>query len=419
MFVKVAIPIPSSTLFAYVVPDALAPLAAVGKQVLVPFGRKRLSGWIVEILPETPPDRVVREIIELSDAEPLFGGEELAFCEWISRYYIHPLGRVLAEVLPGGTDLKSDRWLRLSGSPADGVPLSAGQQEILRQLAAFPEGLPLGRLRKRMGAEDLYRDLSLLETAGLLASEERLKRPAVRTKREKWIGLNPAAPVGIKKLTLKQEALISLLEEAGELPLADLPDRLREAAFIRTIAQKGFITLQEKEVSRGAGPSPKLARNGDGIAPNAAQETALTEIRARLAAGAFSPFLLHGVTGSGKTEVYLRAIAGVLQAGGGAIYLVPEIALTTQLLSRISARFPDREIAVLHSGITLGARYDQWRRIRNGELSLVVGARSAIFAPVRNLRLIVVDEEHDPSFKQDDRLRHNARDLALVRGKSA
>ncbi|MCE5265660.1 MAG: primosomal protein N', partial [Deltaproteobacteria bacterium] len=119
------------------------------------------------------------------------------------------------------------------------------------------------------------------------------------------------------------------------------------------------------------------------------------------------------------TEVYLRAIAGVLQAGGGAIYLVPEIALTTQLLSRISARFPDREIAVLHSGITLGARYDQWKRIRNGELNLVVGARSAIFAPVRNLRLIVVDEEHDPSFKQDDRLRYNARDLALVRGKSA
>jgi len=126
---------------------------------------------------------------------------------------------------------------------------------------------------------------------------------------------------------------------------------------------------------------------------------------------------LHGVTGSGKTEVYLRAIAEVLRDDGGAIYLVPEIALTAQLLSRIGNRFADREIAVLHSGVSQSARYDQWRRIRRGEVRVVVGARSALFAPVRNLRLIVVDEEHDSSYKQDDRLRYGARDLALVRGR--
>ena len=123
------------------------------------------------------------------------------------------------------------------------------------------------------------------------------------------------------------------------------------------------------------------------------------------------------MTGSGKTEVYLQAIAEVLRGAGGAIYLVPEIALTGQLLSRVGSRFPDREIAVLHSGISRSARYDQWKRIRRGEVRVVVGARSALFAPVRDLRLIVVDEEHDSSYKQDERLRYNARDLALVRGR--
>ncbi|MEK7827886.1 MAG: primosomal protein N', partial [Thermodesulfobacteriota bacterium] len=173
------------------------------------------------------------------------------------------------------------------------------------------------------------------------------------------------------------------------------------------------------EFFRGAGPAAEIGRNGNDIILNGAQAEALDEIRARLASGRFSPSLLHGVTGSGKTEVYLRAVDEVLRSGGGAIYLVPEIALTAQLLSRVQSRFPEREIAVIHSGIARSARYDQWKRIRSGGINLVVGARSALFAPVRNLRLIVVDEEHDPSYKQDDRLRYNARDLALVRGKAA
>ena len=225
-------------------------------------------------------------------------------------------------------------------------------------------------------------------------------------------------PVGIK-LTPKQSALVTLLREKGELPFSGLENRFREAAFLRTLEAKGIVRLREKEFFRGAGPAPEIGRNGNDIILNGAQAEALDEIRARLASGRFSPSLLHGVTGSGKTEVYLRAVDEVLRNGGGAIYLVPEIALTAQLLSRVQSRFPEREIAVIHSGIARSARYDQWKRIRSGGINLVVGARSALFAPVRNLRLIVVDEEHDPSYKQDDRLRYNARDLALVRGKAA
>jgi primosomal protein N' (replication factor Y) (superfamily II helicase) len=418
MFVKVAIPIPAAKTFTYAVPGPLAPSAAIGKQVLVPFGRKRLTGWIVEILSETP-DRKIREVIELTHPEPFFNGEDLAFYDWVSRYYLHPLGRVLGEVLPGGTDLKSDRWLRPAAVSESGEEsLSAGQKEILQRLASFPEGISLNRLRRMMGADNLYGDLRLLETSGRVISEERLNRPAVRSKWETWISLNEDGPAGIK-LSRKQEALVATLREKGEMALSELPERLREAAFIRAMAQKGLVSLREKELFRRPDAAPQMERNGNGIAPNGAQEKALGEIHAGLVAGHFAPFLLHGVTGSGKTEVYLRSVAEVLQNGGGVIYLVPEIALTTQLLSRIGERFPEREIAVLHSGISLSARYDQWKRLRRGDLTLVVGARSAIFAPVRNLRLIVVDEEHDPSYKQDDRLRYNARDLALMRGKLA
>ncbi|MBU4371758.1 MAG: primosomal protein N' [Proteobacteria bacterium] len=344
MFVRVAIPIPSAKSFTYAVPETFVPVAAVGKRVVVPFGRKRMTGWIIEIRTEAACDQTVKEILDLPDPEPLFGSEDLALYEWVSRYYLHPLGRVLAEILPGGID--------------------------------------------------------------------------VRPKRERWIGIQADIPVGIK-LTPKQSALVTLLREKGELPLSGLENRFREAAFLRTLEAKGIVRLREKELFRGAGPAPEIGRNGNDIMLNGAQAEALDEIRARLASGRFSPSLLHGVTGSGKTEVYLRAVDEVLRNGGGAIYLVPEIALTAQLLSRVQSRFPKREIAVIHSGIARSARYDQWKRIRSGGINLVVGARSALFAPVRNLRLIVVDEEHDPSYKQDDRLRYNARDLALVRGKAA
>ncbi|MHB9099258.1 MAG: replication restart helicase PriA, partial [Syntrophales bacterium] len=246
---------------------------------------------------------------------------------------------------------------------------------------------------------------------------ERLNRPAVRPKKEKWAVLNADCPPG-EHLTKKQSAIVDTLREQGEMPVSDLGAIFKNAtAFLRSLEQKGFIRLAEREVSRGPGPAPEIGKGENGVVLNGAQAAALDEIRSCLTAGKFSPCLLHGVTGSGKTEVYLQAIAEILRGDGGAIYLVPEIALTGQLLSRVGSRFPEREIAVLHSGISRSARYDQWKRIRRGEVRVVVGARSALFAPVKDLRLIVVDEEHDSSYKQDDRLRYNARDLALVRGR--
>jgi primosomal protein N' (replication factor Y) len=418
MYVRVAIDIPSDQTFLYAVPDPLIPAAAVGKRALVPFGKRRVTGHIVGIEAEAAGDRPAREILDLPDPEPLFDADDLLLYEWISRYYLHPLGKVLGELLPGGIGVASDRWFSLSDrSASPSLRLSPGQAEILERLASRPQGLSLSRLRGQMGKREIYRDLGLLEEAGLVVSEERLNRPPVRPKKESWIALNETWDPGTG-LTKKQSILVGFLRERGETKVSDLRPLFGEtAAFLGRLEAKGVLRRRDREVFRGPEEFPDIGRNPNAVTLNGSQEAALAEIRECLASGRFCPCLLHGVTGSGKTEVYLRAIEEVLRGGGGAIYLVPEIALTAQLLSRIWGRFPGREIAVLHSGISRSARYDQWKRIRRGEIRVVVGARSAIFAPVVNLRLVVVDEEHDPSYKQDDRLRYNARDLALVRGR--
>jgi primosomal protein N' (replication factor Y) (superfamily II helicase) len=418
MFVRVAIAIPSPKTFTYTVPENHVSAVAVGKRVLVPFGNRRVTGFILEVLAETVCDQTVKEILDLPDPEPLFNPEDLAFYEWISRYYLHPLGKVLGEILPGGISVQSDRWLCVGHeAPNMDQRLSPGQKEILERVARFPEGIPLSRLRRTLGKDAVYGDLRFLEANGLVVSEERLNRPPVRPKKEKWIGLTAESPPGMP-LTTRQSALLDILRERGEMPVRDLRDFFKHTlASLRLLEKKGLLRFYEKEVSRGPGPAPMIGKSENGLTLNEAQTTVLEEIRECLTSNRFSPCLLHGVTGSGKTEVYLRAIAEVLKGDGGAIYLVPEIALTAQLLSRIGSRFPQREIAVLHSGIPQSARYDQWKRIRRGEVRVVVGARSALFAPVRNLRLIVVDEEHDSSYKQDDRLRYGARDLALMRGR--
>ena len=418
MYVRVAIDIPSDQTFLYVVPDPLIPAAAVGKRALVPFGKRRVTGLIVGVTTEAACDRPHREILDLPDPEPLFDADDLHLYEWISRYYLHPLGKVLGEILPGGIDVASDRWFRLAdGSASPSCRLSPGQAEILKRLASRPEGLSLSRLRREMGRKEILRGLRLLEEAGLVVSEERLNRPSVRPKKETWISLNETWDPGTG-LTKKQSILVGFLRERGETKVSDLRPLFGEtSAFLGRLEAKGVLRQREKDVFRGPGEFPDIGRNSNAVTLNGSQEAALAGIRECLASDRFCPCLLHGVTGSGKTEVYLRAIDEVLRGGEGVIYLVPEIALTAQLLSRIWGRFPGREIAVLHSGISRSARYDQWKRIRRGEIRMVVGARSAIFAPVRNLRLVIVDEEHDPSYKQDDRLRYNARDLALVRGR--
>ncbi len=419
MFARVAVPIPSSKTFLYAIPTELEAVAATGKRAVVPFGAKCLTGWITGLSTEADNLKNVKEIINIPDSEPLFSEDDLSFFEWIADYYLHPPGLVLAEALPGGINASSYNLVRLAdGHFVAGKKLTPSQEAIVTALSSKPEGISSRSLALKLKEKDLRGELAVLEKEGIVVSEEIIPRASLAPKQEKWIRIAPDLPQEMS-LTEKQQSLLSLMTKMTDVPLSALDERFRNIAFLRGMESRGILTIYQKEIFREYLHAEERPEDFGPLTLNNDQASALAEINHGLASRRFSPYLLHGVTGSGKTEIYLRAIEQVLGENGSAIYLVPEIALTAHLIRRVKSRFPEEKIAVIHSGIPNGIRYDQWRQIKSGNIRLIVGARSAIFAPAKDLRLIVVDEEHDPSYKQDDRLHYNGRDLSLVRGKSA
>jgi primosomal protein N' (replication factor Y) len=362
IFVEVAVPLPLEAPFTYAVPAELAPRAVTGMRVLIPFGRRTLTGYLLG--PSGSGGVEAKEILSLLDADPLFTPRELEFFRWAAGYYLHPLGEVIKAALPAGINISSRRKGSSSAETTGTVdgPLCGGKsvKTDLFYRAAVP--LPDGMLRE------------------------------------------------------KAARIVAYLGEQGEVPASQLRQEFdADTALLKRLREKGFVSITEREVYRDPFREEVFTRDTPPVL-NRSQDEALARLGEAIDRRAFAPFLLHGVTGSGKTEVYLQAIARVIALGRTALVLVPEIALTPQLVRRFKRRF-DRGIAVLHSGLSDGERFDEWRRIRRGEAVIVIGARSAIFAPLERLGIIVVDEEHDPSYKQSEGFRYNARDLALVRGK--
>jgi len=418
MYIKVAVNIPSDKTFIYSVPEILRKDIVPGKRVLVPLEKRQLPGYILEIIPSSTFNNT-KDIIDILDIDPLFSEDDLLFYQWVSQYYIYPLGKTLYEILPGGIDLKSNRWIIPEKERPDctGTSLTAAQQKIMGIFDAFPKGLSLSRLKKTLQKNDIYRDIRSLQRMNLVQVEDRMEKPDVLPKKEKVVTFNPGGTPS-PKLTKNQQRLIDFVRLHGPASFSTLRKSFNSVpALVKALEQKGLLSLTEEEVCRKPLRASGIGRNEGFIIPNEDQEMALQEIAAGLQSHRFSPYLLHGVTGSGKTEVYMNAIEEALRLNGSSIFLVPEIVLTPQLLTRLDRRFQEHEIAVLHSGISPSVRYDQWRRIRRGDIRIVVGARSALFAPVRNLKLIIIDEEHDTSYKQDDRMRYNARDMALMKAK--
>jgi primosomal protein N' (replication factor Y) (superfamily II helicase) len=354
--IDVAVPLHLDTTFHYRVPPELVPGVRTGVRVLVPFGRRTLTGYILGTVTATGEE--VKDILAVLDPEPLFNAEELEFFRWAAGYYLHPLGEVIKTALPAGINLTG------SGDGSGDGLLKGGRSVRTERICRIADVIP---------------SLSLREKAA---------------------------------------RIVAYLQEEGEASTGQLRREFdADSSLLQRLTEKGFITMAEREVYRDP--------FRDEIFPcdlppslNADQAAALEQLDEAFQTGIFAPFLLHGVTGSGKTEVYLRAIATLLDQGRTALVLVPEIALTPQLVRRFMCRFGGG-IAVLHSGLSAGERYDEWRRIRRGEVAIVIGARSAIFAPLERIGIIVVDEEHDGSYKQSEGFRYNARDLALVRGKMA
>jgi primosomal protein N' (replication factor Y) (superfamily II helicase) len=418
LYCDVSVPAPLDQPFTYALPVTLRHRARPGCRIVVPFGPRKLTGVILRSHDEAP-EFAAREALRLIDAEPVLDDELMALGRWIANYYCAPLGEVLRSMLPLAGDVRHGKAYSLTDAGRDAARqllLDAAPDdpavEVLRLLEKRP--LSAGRLAKLLPLAD--KAIRSLERKGFIAAEQVVtERDPLRAPAEKLrLELAPARPGPEGKLNKAERELRAFLElHPGSHRLKDVEGTVKGAgAAARAMARRGLVSL-----------TPENAAAADGVARaphvlNPAQQAAFDCIRQAIQARRFTTFLLHGVTGSGKTEIYLNAITATLETGRGALLLVPEIALTPAMAGQFFSRFGDR-VAILHSAFTDAERSDQWRRIRSGAAPVVVGTRSGVFAPVRNLGLIVVDEEHDGSYKQEETPRYNGRDVAVVRAQAA
>jgi primosomal protein N' (replication factor Y) len=418
-YCDVSLPVPVDQLFTYLLPETLRHRVQAGSRLLVPFGPRKLTGVILRCH-DDPPEMAAREALRLIDAAPVLDSELLALGRWIAGYYCAPLGDVLRGMLPLASEMRQGKIWSLTDSGRD-----AARQLLLDTAPDDPVVAILRMLEKRpLSAAYLAKALPLadkavksLERKGFIVVEQvqtdrdPLRAPADRLRVELAAGAAGSAELKLNKPERELRAFLEL--HPGSHNLKDLESMVRNSSLAaRSLARKGLVTLKPETMAIAAGPI--RVRH----ALNPAQQSAYEQIAAAIAAKRYRTFLLHGVTGSGKTEVYLNAIEAVLAEGRSALLLVPEIALTPAMAGQFFGRFGDR-VAILHSAFTDVERSEQWRRIRSGAAPVVVGTRSGVFAPVRNLGLIVVDEEHDGSYKQEENPRYNGRDVAIVRAQAA
>jgi len=428
--VEVAVPLPVPGPFHYSVPEALRDAVDVGVAVHVPFGNRRLTGYVLETLDAAPPDSPeLKDIVAVGDEGRLFPAELVPLYRWIARYYAHPLGEVVRTAIPGSTRTATRLVVHLlddgaAASASGAAALDPEAQALLARLGtATDRRLTIRTLKRELGKK-ANATIARAEKQGWVSRAQEPVHKAVTVKREAWYALSGSlsqARNAFPRPGPVRDRLLEYIDRFGPVAHGELKDAFPNlTAPLRAIKEAGVLDIEQREVRSDAAERVRID-DADRIprAPTPAQGAALEALHAALDRGGYAGVLLHGVTGSGKTEVYLQTASRVLDAGGGAIFLVPEIGLTPQFLSRFRARFGDDTVGVLHSGLTERERFDEWRRIAEGRARLVIGPRSAVFAPVKDLRLIVVDEEHDHSYKQEEGLRYNARDVAITRGAMA
>ena len=416
-YAHVAVPIPGEEYYTYKVPERLKDGAALGKRVLVPFRNRRLIGFIVGF-GDTPPEFKLRDILDVLDEEPLFNKQRLEFLKWIADYYITSLGIVLKAAHPGGLGISVRRQIRITEEGASALAedrFTDHERLVLNTIENSGEITSQKLLGLIQNTSNEL--LNSLKRRGLITFDYELRSdPKVKTRK---IIVAKAGASLMSPLLQRKHAKADILEFVlthSRVPLDDLKEIFGNVgAHIPWLEEKEFVEIELEEVARDPFADIRIERDSPPeLSPD--QRSSLKKITESISKGSYSPFLLHGVTGSGKTEVYLRAIAEVIESGKQAVVLVPEISLTPQLVKRFRARF-GKKIAVIHSALSDGERFDAWRLASRGEVDVVIGARSAIFAPFNNIGIIVVDEEHENTYKQEEAPSYNARDLALVLGK--
>jgi len=396
--------------FSYAIPDGLD--VREGQAVLVPFGERVLQGIVLELTP-VPAVEDTREILDVIGSEPVLTPSRVSLARWISDYYLSPLFDAVALMLPPGFERKAISFVSLTHPDADTSSLNDDQRKVV-DIASGQGRVELKQLEKALGKKKASTVVSQLVRQGILTRSYELGPVRVKPKTELYIRLTDDN-LNTSKLSIKQSALVDFLKERTvPVPWAEARQKTGCGKSVAdALANKGLIAFYEQEVKRE--PISYIdIQTSQPLELTADQQSALDSIKSGLEkpGGAPDVFLLHGVTGSGKTEVYLQALAVAVKLGKRGIVLVPEIALTPQTIKRFAARFPHR-VAVLHSRLSLGEQYDEWRRVSSGDCDVVIGSRSAIFAAQPDLGLIIIDEEHEWTYKQDNSPHYHARSVAL------
>lgn len=431
LYADIALPVPVDKVFTYIVPPELHTSARVGCRALVPFGRRHLVGYIVA-LADSSRLSGIKPVRDIVDAEPTMTEELLRLTRWVAGYYFAPWGEVLRAAAPRGLALESKRSVRLRSDDTSILkPQSSStakrRDEVLKHLTVS-KGITIAALQKKLRSKSIYALLNAMVRDGIVEVDEEIPLLKVKPRRQKvvlfidghrnrWEEELEHRAAKAKKQAQLLRGLIELSTRGHESITVQEVLRLTGSnlSVLSALVKRGLILLEEREVLRSAVfdqfEPPQV------IVLNAHQERALAALTEAVAQGHYRSYLLHGVTGSGKTQVYIEAIRSALGRGKTAIVLVPEISLTPQIVRRFKFHFGE-DVAVMHSRMSEGERYDAWRQVHRGRSRIVIGARSAVFAPLRNLGLIVVDEEQEASYKQFDAVpRYHARDVALMRAR--
>jgi primosomal protein N' (replication factor Y) (superfamily II helicase) len=432
-YADVVLPSGPDRAFTYSVPEEMQSAIAPGCRVLVPFGRKLATGLVVN-LPESTQLASLRPIADVLDSIPAFSPLLLSLCRWIADYYMAPLNEVVRTALPHGFSATSKRRVTATVPLADPRVLELKSRAprrfaLIRHLCEQGPTL-ITDLVRLAGTKSIHSVVNALERDGMLVSEEILPRPKDRARRRDFIDLTQldaqhlqetldALPQRRAKARLFLEAVSVLHAQAKtDVDLLDLVKETRvSTAMVAPFKRSGLLHVVKRSVVRT--PDFGTEQKTLDISLNRAQEEVLNRVVGAMRTKRLETFLLHGVTGSGKTQVYIECIRHCLAAGRTAIVLVPEISLTPQIVRRFKSHFGE-QAQVVHSRMSPGERGDVWRLARSGSCRIVIGPRSALFAPLEDLGLIVVDEEHEATYKQFDATpRYHARDVAIIRGRQS
>ena len=426
MFAEIVFPLPFRKPFTYIIPNEFKQFAKPGVRAVAPFGKRILTGFIITIMDKTEFSEKLKPISDLLDDKPIFSSNDFKFYQWISDYYLCSLGEALKLGVPYGTEIESKRKIIIDSNVCIRLLKEEKNNTIkgkILQILSGREEINLSYLQKLIAKKNIYSIIRTLENKGALTTLTDVEEARVKPKKINFVRLTkPAIDVyesipAIEHRSPKQVGiLLELISQKDKsIPLSKLLKKTNASkASVDSLKQKGFLKIFEKEIDRkySESYSEKLIE----FELTDQQKNVVEEIFPEIENGKFKTFLLHGVTGSGKTQVYIELIKKSLELNKTALILVPEISLTPQITSRLRNNFGEL-VTVIHSRMSLGERYDSWRRILNGKSRVVIGARSALFSPLKNLGIIVVDEEHDASFKQFDMIpKYNARDSAIILG---